>query len=161
MDRPRLSRSPSSRRLQIKTAVFLVVAVTTGPLGAVFLREGMRHAHLVAHWSPVILLQISQRILTNGDVWLGIGNRIISGLAVLCMLSWADYSYVTPASSVNFVIAVFMGWWILGEVVPPGRWIGVILICLGVAFISKTPARTTAPEEEERVDQLLHAPPEP
>lgn len=163
MDRPIVSNSTTSRRLQIKTTVFLIVMVTTGPLGAVFLRQGMKHAHLAAQWwEPVILLQISHRILTNGDVWLGIGSRIISGLAFMFMLSWADYSYVNPASSVNYVIAVFMGWAILGEVVPFWRWVGAILICLGVLFIGKTPARTTAePAEEEPIRELLNAPAEP
>ena len=163
MDRPTVSNSGTTQRLQIKTIIFLIVVVTTGPLGAVFLRQGMRHAHLAAHWwNPVILLQISHRILTNGDVWLGIANRIISGLAFMVMLSWADYSYVNPASSVNYVIAVFMGWSILGEVVPFWRWVGAILICLGVFFIGKTPARTTAEQaEQEPVRELLNAPPEP
>ncbi|HVB34242.1 MAG TPA: EamA family transporter [Patescibacteria group bacterium] len=137
-----------SRRVEIKTAIFLIVVVTTGPLGAVFLREGMKHAHLLAGWNPMILVQISRMILTNGEVWLGIGSRIVCALAFMCMLSWADYSFVNPASSVSYVIAVFMGWAMLGEVVPPGRWIGAILICLGVLFIGKTPARTTEPEEK-------------
>ena len=162
MDRRIVSNSGTSRRLQIKTIVFLIVMVTSGPLGAVFLRLGMKHAHLVSRWSPIILLQISHRILTNGDVWLGIGNRIISGLAFMVMLSWADYSYVNPASSVNYAIAVFMGWSILGEVVPFWRWVGAILICLGVLFIGKTPARTTRESpEEEPIRELLNAPPEP
>lgn len=163
MDRPKIPDTDASRRLRLKTTIFLIVVVTTGPLGAVFLRQGMRHAHLTAHWwDPVILVQISHRILSNGDVWLGIGSRIISGLAFMFMLSWADYSYVNPASSVNYVIAVFMGWAILGEVVPFWRWVGAILICLGVLFIGKTPARTTSEEAEEApVRELLNAPAEP
>ena len=61
----------------------------------------------------------------------------------MSMLSWADYSYVNPASSVNYVIGVYMGWAILGEVVPFWLWVGAVLICLGVLCIGKTPARTS------------------
>jgi threonine/homoserine efflux transporter RhtA len=161
MDRAKPASPHSSRRLQIKTGVFLVIAVTTGPLGAVFLREGMRHAKLATDWNPVILIQISRMILTNGYVWLGILNRAVSALAVMIVLSWADYSYVVPATSVNYAIAVFLGWAMLGEVVPLGRWVGVVLICVGVAFISKTPARTTEPAKEEGVEGILNARPGP
>lgn len=154
MDRPKPSRRFASRRLQIKTAVFLIIMVTTGPLGAVFLREGMKRANLLPGWNPEILIQLSRMILTNGDVWLGIFTRIVSALAFMFMLSWADYSFVNPASSVSYVIAVFMGWSMLGEVVPTGRWIGAILICLGVAFIGRTPARTTDMEEGDGVKTL-------
>lgn len=154
MDRRTPSPRPSSRRVEIKTAIFLIVVVTTGPLGAVFLREGAKHANLLARWNPILLLQQSRSMLTNANIWLGIGSRIVSGLAFMCMFSWADYSFVTPASSVSFVIAVFMGWLILGEAVPTGRWIGTILICLGVAFIGKTPARTTEPAEEKGMEGL-------
>lgn len=151
------SKAPSrhsSRRLQIKTVIFLIVVVTTGPLGAVFLREGMMHAHLQDPWNVHILFRISQIILTNADVWLGIASRIVSGLAFMCMLSWADYSYVNPATSASYVITVLMGALILGEVVPTGRWIGTILICLGVAFIGRTPARTAPPAEGEFEEEL-------
>ena len=66
---PSLYLTRTSRRLQFKTTIFLIVVITTGPLGAVLLRQGMRHSHLVAQWwDPVILFQISHRILTNGDV---------------------------------------------------------------------------------------------
>lgn len=155
LQRPR--RFPS-RRLQVKTAIFLIVVVTTGPLGAVFLREGMRHADLTAGLNPVILIEISRMILTNGEVWLGLASRIVSALAFMFLLSWADYSFVNPATSVSFAIAVFLGWAMLGEVVPPGRWIGAILICLGVFFIGKTPARTTEFGEEQGQELLYEAP---
>ena len=38
---------------------------------------------------------------------------------------------------------VLFGWLLLGEVVPPLRWIGAILISVGVVLIGMTPARTT------------------
>ncbi len=136
-------RRTPSRRVKIKTAVFLAVTVSTGPLGDVFLREGMKRADPPVQWNPAILIELSRIILTSPYVWLGIGSRLVSALAFMCMLSWADYSFVSPASSVNYVIAVLLGWLMLGETVPTGRWIGAILICLGVAFIGKTPARTT------------------
>jgi drug/metabolite transporter (DMT)-like permease len=134
---------PSTRRLQVKTALFLFVMVTMGPLGNVLLRAGMRHHAVHSSLNPLVLYHEFHRFLANIDLWLGIGSRIISAAAFMCLLSWADYSYVNPAASIACVIVVFLGWALLGEFVPPGRWIGAVLICLGVLLIGLTPARTT------------------
>lgn len=131
------------KRLKVKTALCLFIMVTTGPLGNALLRAGMKHDVIQTSWNPVILVHEFRRFLANADVWLGIGSRIVSAVAFLCLLSWADYSYVNPAASVAYVIVVFFGWSMLGEVVPPGRWIGAALISIGVVLIGLTPARTT------------------
>jgi hypothetical protein len=131
------------RNLRLKTALVLLVMVTTGPLGNVLLREGMKRVHLLAAYSPQLVLSESRSFLTNLDVWLGIGSRIASALAFMCLLSWADYSFVNPAASVSYVIVVLMGWLLLGEAVPLGRWVGVILICLGAVLVGMGQPRTT------------------
>jgi uncharacterized membrane protein len=154
MDRFHPSSRTASRKLDSKTSIFLIIAITTGPLGSVYMRRGMEQAKLVDPWSFHVLFQISRMILTNADVGLGIVARVVSALAFMLMLSWADYSFVNPATSASYVITVLLGWLMLGEVVPAGRWIGTILICLGVLFISKTPARTTPPEEGEGMESL-------
>lgn len=143
MDVVRLPGGRASRRLELKTTLFLVVMVTTGPLGNVLLRAGMKHDVVHATLNPFVLYHEVRGFLASTDVWLGIGSKVVSAMAFMCMLSWADYSYVNPAASVAYVIVVFFGWLLLGEVVPLGRWIGAILIGLGVLLIGLTPARTT------------------
>lgn len=152
MDSIELPGGRASRRLELKTTLFLVIMVTAGPLGNVLLRAGMKHDVVHASFNPFVLYAEFHRFLTNVDVWLGIGGKVLSALAFMCMLSWADYSYVNPAASVAYVIVVFFGWLLLGEVVPLGRWIGAILICVGVLLIGLTPARTT--EETDHAGQI-------
>jgi len=149
METVELAIRRASKRVEMKTAVFLFIAVTTGPLGSVFLREGMKHDVIRPSFNPSLLLHEFNGFVFSGNVWLGIVSRIVSGVAMLCLFSWADYSYVNPASSVSFLISVFFGWWLLGETVPPGRWVGTCLITFGVLLICLTPARTT-PETAER-----------
>jgi uncharacterized membrane protein len=59
------------------------------------------------------------------------------------VLSWADYSYVQPASSVAYGMSALMAHFLLREVVTPTRWVGVAIICLGVLVVGYTPPRTT------------------
>lgn len=150
------------KRLKLRTILCLFIMVTTGPLGSVLLRAGMRHDVIRVSLRPMIVLPEFLRFLTSVDIWLGIISRIVSGTAFVCLLSWADYSYVNPASSIAYVIAVFFGWSMLGEVVPLGRWIGAIVIGLGVVLVGATPPRTvqTAPREYASA-QARHKPSEP
>jgi uncharacterized membrane protein len=141
----------SVRRVEPKTVIALAVVVITGSLGSVCLRVGMKHDVIHASLAPYVLLQEFHGFVANAWVWLGILFRVVSGVAFLCLLSWADYSYVNPAASSAYIITVLFGWLMLGEVVPPGRWIGTLLITLGVLLIGLTPANTTrkAPRSEK------------
>ena len=61
----------------------------------------------------------------------------------MLVLSWADYSYVQPASSAAYGVVALLGYLVLGETVTPMRWVGVLVICLGVFIVGHTPPRTT------------------
>jgi uncharacterized membrane protein len=56
----------------------------------------------------------------------------------MTVLSWADYSYVMPASAFGYAVVTFMGMTVLGEKVTGRRWLGVGLICLGVVLVGRT-----------------------
>ena len=67
-------------------------------------------------------------------------------LAFACaalVLSWADYSYVQPASATGYLFVALLGYLLLGEVIPRMRWVGVLVICVGVLLVGGTPPRTT------------------
>ena len=43
----------------------------------------------------------------------------------------------------SYVIVALLGHFFLGEYVSPMRWIGILLLCLGVLIVGHTPPRTT------------------
>src|SRR2546430_17365594 len=59
------------------------------------------------------------------------------------VLSWADYSYVMPAGAIGYAALTFLAVVFLHESVSPRRWIGVVLICVGVLLVGQTKPRTT------------------
>jgi drug/metabolite transporter (DMT)-like permease len=93
--------------------------------------------------TPAEALSLLSRVLTSGTIWLGIGFLMIFFAANLLVLSWADYSYVQPASSMAYGMSALLAHFLLHEVVTPTRWMGVLLICLGVLVVGYTPPRTT------------------
>jgi uncharacterized membrane protein len=133
----------SSAGLHLKTYVLIFLMVIFGPLGNVLLGKGMKQIGPVTSLAPAELFPAFARIFTSGAIWLGIGSLITFFVAYMLVLSWADYSYVQPASSFAYVIVALLAHFLLREDVTPLRWFGVSVICLGVLVVGQTPPRTT------------------
>ncbi|MFY9843971.1 MAG: EamA family transporter [Terriglobales bacterium] len=135
----------SSGSLHFKTYLLIFLMVIFGPLGNVLLGKGMKGIGAATVATPAEALDVLSRILTSGTIWLGIASLIIFFGANMLVLSWADYSYVQPASSVAYAMSALLAHFLLREVVTPTRWLGVAIICLGVLVIGHTSPRTTEP----------------
>ena len=147
------------KSLHLKTYLMIAVMIIAGPLGNVFLGMGMKHAGRLAVWPAMELLHTATKVLTTGPIWLGIGSLILFFVAYMLVLSWADYSFVQPASSLAYGVVALLGWLVLGEQVSPLRWAGIAVICLGVFVVGRTNPQTAsrkvsgapAPSESETV----------
>jgi drug/metabolite transporter (DMT)-like permease len=129
--------------LQLKTYLMILVMVLAGPVGNVLLGMGMKAASPLTFWPPSQLIHSGLRVFTTLPIWLGILSLITFFVAYMLVLSWADYSFVQPVSSVAYGVVALLGWLVLGETVSPMRWAGIGVICLGVFVVSRTSAQTT------------------
>lgn len=127
----------------MKTLVILFLAICAQTLGDVFLTKGMKSIGEVNTLDPVALWQIGVQVFTNPLVWLGI--IILSAYfgLYLIALSWADLSFVLPVTAFGYTLNALLAWRLLGEYVSPVRWLGTVIICLGVAVVARTEPRTT------------------
>jgi multidrug transporter EmrE-like cation transporter len=77
----------------------------------------------------------------NFLLWQVIGN--LAGLVTVITLTWLlryqPLSVAFPLTTGLGVIGVqiIASWWWFGEEISPGRWLGAILIILGIIFLSK------------------------
>lgn len=129
--------------LRLKTYLLLFLMVIFGPLGDVLLSKGMKRIGAFASWAPVEIFHFFRGAFTSYLVWLGIGSLFSFFIAYMLVLSWADYSYVQPASSVAYGVVALLGYLVLRETVTATRWVGILIICLGVFVVGHTPPRTT------------------
>ncbi|HTW24944.1 MAG TPA: EamA family transporter [Candidatus Baltobacteraceae bacterium] len=132
-----------ARGLRLKTAILIVIMVSVAPLGDMFLGKGMKQIGPLPGWAPSQLFHFFFDAFTSSTVWTGIGLLIAFFVAYLLVLSWADYSYVLPASSISTLVVALLAYFVLHETIKPLRWAGVALICLGVFVVGHTQPRTT------------------
>ena len=133
----------SHKHLQFKTFVMILIMIIAGPLGNVLLGKGMQSIGGASIQTPAGLMHVAGRVLVNPWIWLGIGSLLTFFVANILVLSWADYSFVQPASSMAYGVVALLSVLVLGEAVTPLRWIGIAIICLGVFIVGRTHPRTT------------------
>lgn len=80
--------------------------------------------------------------LTNPFVLIGIVCLLAFMASYMTALSFADLTYVLPATAFGYVNMVLIAHFWLGEHISLTRWAGVALIVLGVGVVAGGPART-------------------
>ena len=133
----------SERRLRIKTLVMVLAMVVCANAGDLTLKRGMSQIGAVQLTSAG-LAQAFLLTVTNRTIWIGILFLTGFMLSYMTVLSWADYSYVMPAGAFGYALLTFLAVVFLHESVSPRRWVGVVLICVGVMLVGQTKPRTTA-----------------
>ena len=133
----------SHARLHFKTFVMILIMIIAGPLGNVLLGKGMQSIGATNIASSSELLNVIGRVFASVDIWLGVASLLTFFIANLLVLSWADYSYVQPASSMAYGVVALLSVFMLGESVSPLRWAGIAIICFGVFVVGRTHPRTT------------------
>ena len=133
----------SPEGLHFKTSLMILLMVIFGPLGDILLGKGMKKIPAMASWAPADVFHFFFAAFTSPTVWLGIGSLLTFFIAYMVVLSWADYSYVQPATSLSYFFLTVLSYFLLGETISPLRWLGVSVICLGVFIVGRTAPSTT------------------
>ena len=116
-----------------------------------FIARGMKQVGNVSlHRLPDILLVVLNPVIAIGVLFL-----LVFFACYMTALSWADLTYVLPATSVSYVVLTLIAKFVLHENVSLTRWLGILLISAGVGFVTQGPALTPPPRTES--DDLVPA----
>lgn len=142
----------SFRKYLVLCAVAVFAAV-----GDVCLGRGMRDygAVSIAHLGGVFTA------LFNPWVLLGIVLLMVFFGSYLTALSWADLTYVLPATAISYVLMALLAKILLHEQVTLARWIGIGLITVGVGFVATGPELTHHPDTIPPADLQIDRPVQP
>jgi drug/metabolite transporter (DMT)-like permease len=130
---------------------YLVLAGVTlfAAIGDTFLARGMKQVGNVSlHGLPDIVFSVL-------NPWVALGIFFLLGFfaAYMMALSWADLTYVLPATSLGYVLLTLIAKFFLHEQVTTMRWLGVVLISAGVGFVTQGPALTRHPQHNQQAPE--------
>jgi drug/metabolite transporter (DMT)-like permease len=139
---------------------YLVLAGVTvfSAVGDPLLARGMKNL------GPISLHHPSSLILAILNPWVASGVLVLLAFfaSYMSALSWADLTYVLPATSFGYVLVALIARFAFHEEISLTRWLGIALITAAVGFVaagpSVTPPRTTNPSPEpEAVSQEVQS----
>jgi uncharacterized membrane protein len=110
-------------------------------IGDSLLSRGMKEV------GSISLSHLSRLMLVITDPWVAMGILFLLTFfsCYMVALSWADLTYVLPASSLGYVLLALIAKYQLHEQITTGRWLGIVLITIGVGFVAGGPHKTQAP----------------
>jgi drug/metabolite transporter (DMT)-like permease len=111
----------------------LIVAAGTG--GELCVSRAMKTAGEASSFHPVELVRTILRALRVPWMWLGIAMMAIAFFALLAALSIYNVSFVVPVTALSYVAGALGGVVFLRERVSPQRWLGVLLVAVGVTLV--------------------------
>jgi drug/metabolite transporter (DMT)-like permease len=141
----KLKDEMAHHRLSPRQYLILGVVAISAPLGDSCLSRGM------AAMPPITLAHPGALIAAVFTPWIALGIALLIGFfaSYLTALSWADLTFVLPATAFGYVIIALLARFWLGEPVSLERWAGILLITLGVGFVAQGPSLTQHPAAEE------------
>jgi drug/metabolite transporter (DMT)-like permease len=119
----------------------LLTVMLTAAVGDTLLSHGM------AQVGAVNLHHLGLLFLSLKNLWVVAGILCLIGFfaTYLTALSWADLTFVLPATSFSYVVVALISHFWLHEHISVMRWAGILLIVGGVGFVSQGPALTEHP----------------
>jgi drug/metabolite transporter (DMT)-like permease len=142
----------AAQRLSPHQYVTLGLVALSAPLGDTCLSRGMTALPAVSLSHPATLIAA---VFTP---WIGLGIVLLIGFfaSYLTALSWADLTFVLPATAFgNVIVAILARFW-LNEAISWQRWLGVVLITVAVGFIAHGPSLTERPTDASQApDEFL------
>lgn len=127
----------------------LALVVVFGSVGNVLMSRGMKDV------GQITLQNWTHAITALADPWVAGGTLLLVGFLATYMaaLSWADLTFVLPATSVSYVLIALLGQFLLGEHITAMRWFGIALVTGGVGFVARDRPHTPQVERIEQAER--------
>ena len=120
----------------------LALAIVSQAIGNILLSQGMKFVAEESQLTWNNWVSIYSQALQSPSILLGVGFFVIFFVLFAVALSRADLSFVLPAISSEVVVNVAFADYFLNETVSSTRWIGALLIAIGVSLVVRSSPRT-------------------
>lgn len=117
---------------------FLLASVCLGVAGQLALKVGMNRVGVVEAVSLARPLAMVARLASVPLVWIGLACYGLSALLWMIILSRMELSAAYLMLASMYVLIPLASWLVLGERVPPLRWVGMAVVVLGVLIVARS-----------------------
>ena len=115
--------------------LLILTSVLMNSGGQLLMRKGMLALGTLENNT---LTHIASMMLTSFWLWTAMICYALSVIIWMIVLSRVEVSYAFPLGSIGYVIVALAGYFFLGEQVTTMRFVGILVICLGVLIVSRS-----------------------
>ncbi|MDE5081564.1 MAG: EamA family transporter [Trichodesmium sp. St15_bin1_1] len=115
-----------------KTWFAIAIIALADSTGDLCLARGMKQIGEVNFKSLKGLFEQIGKVIINPLIIVGVVCQTIAFLSFISVLSWADVSFVRPATALTYICSILGAKFWLKEKVSLGRFIGIIFIVIGL-----------------------------
>lgn len=119
----------------LKELLYIFLIIVPGTAGELCVSRAMKRVGEVTDFRPHAIARVIVRAMKVSWMWIGLSMMTLGFFALLAMLSIANVSFVFPATALSYAAGALGGKLFLHERVTPQRWLGVLIVCIGVTLV--------------------------
>jgi multidrug transporter EmrE-like cation transporter len=119
----------------LKPFILVLIAISFSVSGELCLKTGMNRIGILSFRN---LFPTLGRIVTTPLILVGFSLFILGAVFWLSVLSRVNLSWAYPMLSIGYILILIFSALILREHVTAIRWIGALVICLGVVLVFRS-----------------------
>jgi uncharacterized membrane protein len=119
----------------ITNAIFYFFVVVVGTVGEMCVSRATKIIGEATDFTPRAIVRHVRRALAEPWMWIAITMMAVAFFSLLGMLATAKASFVYPSTALSYAVGALGGKFFLKEQVTAQRWIGVLVICVGVLLV--------------------------
>ena len=116
--------------------IVLFFAIITAVISQILFRLGVGNIGEI-NLSKSTLPNEILKIITSIPIVFGLAFYSFGFLAWMSAMSKLGLSYVYPFTSLNYVLVLIFSWMIFEEPLSPIKWLGVLIIIIGIFIAAK------------------------
>ncbi|GAB4276533.1 MAG: membrane protein [Coriobacteriia bacterium] len=121
----------------VKSISLVLFATLLATGGQLLLKTGLDQLS-ATQGSGVSSWELLSQAIHNPIVVGGLATYAVSAMVYILGLARLDVSIAFPLVGLSYALVPLGAWLLLGETVPPLRWLGVLVTCMGVALVTWT-----------------------
>ena len=127
--------SNDGAQLALEQVILFTLIVVAGTGGELCVSRAMKAVDSAKSFRPREVGRVILSALRVPWMWLGVGMMATAFFALLAALSVFNVSFVVPVTALSYVAGAFGSAVFLHERVNKERWLGVLLVAVGVTLV--------------------------